>query len=254
MIILLSPAKTLDFSDGISAIRTSVPFFMKEAAQLVSMLKQKSPAELMKLMDISPSLAQLNAERFNQWTGNDISLMKEAVLAFRGDVYTGLNADTFSQEDQIFAQNHLRILSGLYGWLRPFDLIEPYRLEMGTTLKVGKSPDLHGFWRKKLSKQLKEDLKLQGSKLVINLASNEYFSAIDIKGIQAEIVTPVFKDLIGGQYKVVSFFAKKARGMMASYIIRNRIVSSDELIGFTDEGYHYNPEISTLLKPVFTRG
>lgn len=254
MIILLSPAKTLDFSYGNLPVLTSEPLFMKEAAQLVSILKRKSPSGLMKLMDISPSLAQLNAERFNQWTGQDISLMKASVLAFRGDVYTGLNADTFSQEDQLFAQNHLRILSGLYGWLRPFDLIEPYRLEMGTILKAGKSADLYGFWRKKLSQQLEDDLKHQSEKLVINLASNEYFSAIDSKKVQAEFVSPVFKDFSGGQYKVVSFFAKKARGMMASYIIRNKIYRPDELFGFSNDGYHFNPEMSTSANPVFTRG
>jgi len=254
MIILLSPAKTLDFSDGISAIRTSVPFFMKEAAQLVSMLKQKSPAELMKLMDISPSLAQLNADRYNKWTGEDASLMKAAVLTFRGEVYTGLNADSFTADDLEFAQNHLRILSGLYGWLRPLDNIEAYRLEMGTRLKIGKNADLYGFWRSRLTRQLMVEIIQQKTKSVVNLASNEYFSVLEGKSIKAEIVSPVFKDFSKGQYKIVSFFAKKARGLMASYIIRNKITSHEDLIGFSEDGYHYNATLSEPLKPVFTRG
>jgi uncharacterized protein len=254
MIILLSPAKTLDFSPINLPLSLSEQVFIEQARSIVSVMKRKRPEELMKLMDISTALAQLNADRYNKWTGEDASLMKAAVLAFRGEVYTGLNADSFTADDLEFAQNHLRILSGLYGWLRPLDNIEAYRLEMGTRLKVGKNADLYGFWRSRLTRQLMVEIIQQNTKSVVNLASNEYFSVLEGKSIKAEIVSPVFKDFSKGQYKIVSFFAKKARGLMASYIIRNRITSHEDLIGFSEDGYHYNATLSEPLKPVFTRG
>jgi hypothetical protein len=254
MIILLSPAKTLDFSSVTVQAALTVPVFIEQTRSIVTKMKRMHPDELMKLMDISPALAQLNADRYRKWTGQDVSLMKAAILAFKGEVYTGLKADSFDDDDFVFAQRHLRILSGLYGWLRPLDMIEAYRLEMGTRVKVGKNTDLYGFWRNKLTRQLQDEVNQQTTKLVVNLASNEYFSVLEGKSIKAEIVSPVFKDFSKGQYKIVSFFAKKARGLMASYIIRNRITSHEDLLGFSEDGYHYNPSLSEPLKPVFTRG
>lgn len=207
----------------------------------------------MSLMGISKNLAMLNADRYQQWeTEND--MVKQAVFAFKGDVYTGLNAETMSDIELEFAQRHLRILSGLYGWLRPLDLIQAHRLEMGTKLAVGKHENLYDYWQKKVVAQLLSELKHLQSNLIINLASNEYFDLIGhgLSGIQ--YVSPAFKEYKNGEYKMISFFAKKARGLMASFIIRNKIDQPEDLIAFDLEGYHFNASLSTPSKPVFTRG
>ena len=253
MIILLSPSKTLDFQKLSNSSYHIEPVFKKESQAIIKVLQKKSPDSLMSMMGISRNLAMLNVGRYNQWETENASV-KEAVFAFKGDVYTGLDAETMSETDLEFAQRHLRILSGLYGWLRPLDLIQAHRLEMGTKLPVGKHENLYAFWQKKVTAQLLTELKHLNSDLIINLASNEYFHVIGNKLPDIQFVSPVFKEYKNGEYKIVSFFAKKARGLMASFIIRNQIEQPEDLIAFDLEGYHFNAGISTHENPVFTRG
>ena len=206
-------------------------------------------------MSISDDLAQLNSERYANWEGKKelSSTSKQALFAFTGDVYQGLDAKTLSKSSVEYAQDHLVILSGLYGALKPLDLIEPYRLEMGTKLKVGRPNNLYEFWGSQPTELINLQLKNQHEKSIINLASNEYFKVIDLKKLDGELISPVFKDAKNGNYKIISFFAKKARGLMSRYIIENKIAHADELQGFDLEGYRYNSEMSTAEKPVFTR-
>jgi cytoplasmic iron level regulating protein YaaA (DUF328/UPF0246 family) len=255
MLIIISPSKTLDFKKPITVTSYTQPEFIKEASVLIKPLRKLRVDQLMDLMSISPKLAQLNQERFYLWRPEftpDISL--QALYAFRGDVYLGLDADTLLPTDIETAQKQLRILSGLYGILKPVDLIRPYRLEMGTSLKVGKSRNLYEFWKKKISTKIREDLDKSGSNLLINLASVEYFKVIDTKKLKAEIVTPEFREAKDGTYKMVSFFAKKARGMMTRFIIQNGIDSEEQLQAFDSDGYCYNGRLSEKGRPVFTRG
>lgn len=254
MLIVISPAKTLDFENARVVNQQSKPDYTKQAKQLVGILKKQSPDELMKLMSISDKLAALNHLRFKQWlpepTGENA---KQALCAFKGEVYTGLNVSDWEEKNFSFAQNHLRILSGLYGVLRPLDLISPYRLEMGTKLENSKGKNLYDFWGDTINKNIQQQLKAQGDNVLINLASNEYFKAIKAKNLDAEIITPVFKDFKNGQYKVLSFFAKKARGLMSRYIIQNEISNPEEIKYFTEEGYFYNDKLSKGNEWVFTR-
>lgn len=221
MLIVISPAKTLDFETApITKVHTQ-PEFLKESRQLVKQLKQMTPAEVSSLMKISDKLGVLNFLRYNEWkTPFTLDNSKQALLAFKGDVYTGIDAETFSGQDLKFAQKHLRILSGLYGVLRPLDLMQAYRLEMGAKFENRNGKDLYEFWDTKLTDQINRDLKASNSKYLINLASNEYFKALQVKDINAEIIVPVFKDYKNGKYKTISFFAKKARGLMSAYIIK----------------------------------
>jgi uncharacterized protein len=253
MIILLSPSKTLDFQKLSNSSYHSEPVFKKESQTIIKVLQKKSPESFMSMMGISKNLAMLNVGRYKQWETENASV-KEAVFAFKGDVYTGLDAETMSETDLEFAQRHLRILSGLYGWLRPFDQIQAHRLEMGTKLAVGKHENLYSFWQKKVTAQLLTELNQLNSDLIINLASNEYFHVIGNKLPGIQLVSPVFKEYKNGEYKIVSFFAKKARGLMASFIIRNQIKQPEDLIAFDLEGYHFNAGLSTPESPVFTRG
>jgi cytoplasmic iron level regulating protein YaaA (DUF328/UPF0246 family) len=205
------------------------------------------------LMSISPKLGELNANRFQTWQlpftpGN----AKQALLAFKGDVYTGLDADTFSESDFAFSQKHLRILSGLYGVLKPLDLIQPYRLEMGTKLGNARGPNLYHFWDNKLTESLDKELESDDN-VLINLASNEYFKSVKVKSLKARMITPVFKDMKNGQYKMISFYAKKARGLMSAYIIKNKLEEVESLKGFDSEGYCFNPDMSKGDEWVFTR-
>ncbi len=206
-------------------------------------------------MGISASLGNLNYERFQTWhlpfTPENA---KQAVLAFNGDVYVGLNAPSLSEEKLQLSQQKLRILSGLYGVLKPLDLIQPYRLEMGTKFGAGKAKDLYSFWSKKITPKVQEAINESGSKILVNLASNEYYKSIDPKKLEAEIVTPAFKDMKNGEYKMISFFAKKARGLMSRFILENNIDNPDDLQAFDYEGYHFNPRLSRPGQPVFTRG
>lgn len=254
MLIVISPAKTLDFENARVVNEQSEPDYIKQAKQLVNILKKQSLEELMKLMSISDKLAALNHLRFKQWLPEPtVENAKQALCAFKGEVYTGLNVDDWEEKNFSFAQNHLRILSGLYGVLRPLDLISPYRLEMGTKLENSKGKNLYDFWGDTINKNIQQQLKAQGDNVLINLASNEYFKAVKAKNLNAEIITPVFKDFKNGQYKVLSFFAKKARGLMSRYIIQNEISKPEDLKHFSEEGYFYNDKLSKENEWVFTR-
>jgi len=255
MLIVISPSKTLDFEKPITNQSYTQPEFVKEASVLIKPLRKLSVDQLIKLMGISPKLAQLNQERFYLWRPEFTpGTSRQALFAFRGDVYTGLDADTLLVSDIDTAQKCLRILSGLYGLLRPLDLIRPYRLEMGIALSVGKNRNLYEFWQKKITTKIREDLDKSGSNLLINLASVEYFKAIDPKKLKAEIVTPEFREAKEGTYKMVSFFAKKARGMMTRFILQNGINSEEQLQAFGSDGYCFNNRLSEKRRPVFTRG
>lgn len=254
MLTLLSPAKTLDFDTPPITEKATQPEFLEKSADLVDVLKQYSPDELGKLMKLSPKLAELNTDRFQQWTlpfTKDNA--KAAVLAFKGDVYTGLDAESLTQEDLEFAQQHVRILSGLYGVLKPLDLIQAYRLEMGTRLENPKGKNLYEYWGDTLTQALNQEVQESGSNTIVNLASNEYFSAVNTKLLNAELIAPVFKDEKNGQYKIISFYAKKARGLMTRWILENKLNSAETLIDFNVAGYRFNEEESTKNNPVFKR-
>lgn len=254
MKIVISPAKTLDFERAVPVQEATVPVFLREAKQIRKELKELSPAELMKLMDISEKLAELNWQR-NQSKGFGAKELKsdarQAVFAFNGDVYVGLDAYSLDPEKISVLQGTLRILSGLYGLLKPLDVIQPYRLEMGTNLSVGESKNLYEFWKPRIAKALNKELK-KGDVLV-NLASQEYFSAVDEKALKATVITPEFKDYRNGKLSMISFFAKKARGMMVRYIIETGAETVDDLKGFNYEGYSFDANLSEERKLVFTR-
>ncbi|MGK7391380.1 MAG: peroxide stress protein YaaA [Candidatus Cyclobacteriaceae bacterium M2_1C_046] len=254
MIAIVSPAKTLDFETETS-YQHSLPRFQSEALQLINVLKEKSEGDIKKLMSISDKLATLNVERYHSFTKKkDPAQSKQAIFAFQGDVYQGLKADTFNEKDLEFAQEHFRILSGLYGLLRPLDLIQPYRLEMGTKLEVNDSSNLYKFWEDKIVNQLNKDLKAQGDKYLINLASNEYFKAVDKKKLKAKVIDIDFLDFSSGKYKVIAFYAKKARGMMSHFILKNKIEDPEHLKAFDYDGYLYDDNASNENKLVFKRG
>lgn len=254
MLIVVSPAKSLDFESKARTKRFTEPQYLEESTQLVGQLQKLSPEDFSELMHISSDLGELNHMRYANWhTPFDLGNAKQAIFAFKGDVYIGLEAEKFSTRDLNFAQNHLRILSGLYGLLRPLDLMQPYRLEMGSKFKNKKGKNLYDFWNGKLTENLNELLEKDKKPVLINLASKEYFSAIKPKALNAEIISPVFKDFSNDKYKIVSFFAKKARGYMAAYIIQNRIKNPEKLKEFDVEGYRYSAEDSTPSQPVFLR-
>jgi len=254
MIILLSPAKTLD-AETPSRVKTPTqPEFLKSSKDLVDTLKGYNKKKLGKLMSISDTLAETNVDRFDQWkTPFTVKNARPAVQMFRGDVYIGLDADTLSRADLTYAQKHLRILSGLYGILKPLDLIQPYRLEMGTGLKTPKGKNLYEFWGSELTDSLNDELNSKRQSFVVNLASVEYFSAIKDEALDAPIVSPVFLDEKNGDYKIISFFAKKARGAMARYLVQNRCKRINELDGFDLDGYRWSKKDSSEGRPVFRR-
>ena len=255
MVVVISPSKTLDFDRPLTNQSFTQPQFIKEASVLIKPLRKLSVGQLIELMDISPKLAQLNQERFYKWRPEfTLETARQALFAFRGDVYTGLDADTLQSSEITLAQIELRILSGLYGVIRPLDLIRPYRLEMGTALEVGKYHNLYEFWQKKVTAKIREDLDKSESNLLINLASVEYFKVIDTTKLKAKIVTPEFREGKDGTYKMVSFFAKKARGMMTRFILQNVIQEEEQLRAFDSDGYSYNNQLSQKGRPVFTRG
>lgn len=254
MLTLISPAKTLDFETPPVVATHTEPRFLPQSRELIEVLRDKSPADIARLMKISSKLADLNYERFGAFSEPFTPAnAKQAVLAFRGDVYSGLDADGFGRADFTFAQKHLRILSGLYGLLRPLDLIQPYRLEMGTRLATDRGRDLYAFWGDRLTNSLASELAGARQPLLINLASNEYWRAIDPEALGARVVTPAFKDWSKGSYRFISFHAKKARGMMASWIVRNRVDKGDDLLDFDVAGYRYHAEESQPDAPVFVR-
>jgi len=252
MLTVISPAKTLDFDTPSATKKQSTPTFTAETDALVRLMQKKSPRELKKLMSISDNLAELNADRYASF-GSDSENLKQAILAFKGDVYIGLDVESYNERDFTFAQKSLRILSGLYGVLRPLDLIHPYRLEMGTKLKNQKGKNLYEFWDSAIGEALAEELSGHRNKTLINLTSNEYFNAVDKSRLPGDIITPVFKDYSNGTYRVLSFFAKKARGAMATYIVQNRINKPAELKDFNVDGYQYNDSFSSDDRWVFTR-
>jgi cytoplasmic iron level regulating protein YaaA (DUF328/UPF0246 family) len=254
MLILISPAKTLDF-DTPPATRTATqPAFLEQSAQLIDELQQLTPGGISSLMKISSKLGELNHERFMDWQVPFTKRnAKQAALAFKGDVYTGLAAESFSATEFKFAQQHLRILSGLYGVLRPLDLIQPYRLEMGTKFANQRGKDLYQFWGDSPTEALNKQLKRLKTDVVVNLASNEYFRAVNKKRLNAEIVAPAFKDLSNGNYKIISFYAKKARGLMAAWIVQNAITDVKQLKKFKVAGYRYAADMSTPEAPTFIR-
>ena len=253
MKILISPAKSLDFETNVETSFSSKPIFADQAHQINDVIKNVSVPDLSSLMSISPKLSELNWSR-NQDFKNNTSKEKEAVFAFNGDVYDGIDAKSLSSDNVNNLQNQLRILSGLYGILKPLDIIEPYRLEMGTKMKTNQGKNLYEFWGTKISKQLNEDLSNHQSKHIINCASDEYFKVIDLQTLNAPVVKPIFKDVKNGVPKVISFFAKRARGMMSKYIIKNRVQSIEDLHSFNDNGYEFQPDQSDNHELVYIRG
>ncbi|MGD9659874.1 MAG: peroxide stress protein YaaA [Porticoccaceae bacterium] len=254
MIVVISPAKTLDYEKTPTTATFSMPDFLDEAETLIDELRELTPPQVSELMGISAKLGDLNFGRYLEWSRPfSPSNAKQALLAFKGDVYTGLEAETLSQQQLEWAQDHLRILSGLYGLLRPLDLMQPYRLEMGTKFANSKGSNLYEFWGEQLTHALNRQLAKDKKATLINLASNEYFKAVQVRKLRAEVITPVFKDWKGGKYKIISFYAKKARGMMAGYIIRHRLENPEDIKQFDHGGYRYNPAMSTHNEWVFTR-
>lgn len=254
MLILLSPAKKLKFDNQLKGIDFSEPLFISEAEKLMTKLKKIKAAELKKLMKVSDAIADLNINRYAKWNvSHQLGACKQAAFAFNGEVYAGLNITGFSSEELSVAQNEIRILSGLYGVLKPLDLIYPYRLEMGTQLKINKYKNLYEFWGDKIVKEINKGLEDSETNLLVNLASNEYFKAINQKQLEANVVTPSFKDFKNGAYKTIMVYAKKARGEMAAYIVKNNIKSIEELKMYNVNGYMYNDRLSKNKQLVFTR-
>ncbi|MET0612890.1 peroxide stress protein YaaA [Pseudomonas caspiana] len=254
MLMVISPAKTLDFETPPTTERFTQPQYLDHSQELIEILRELTPAQIGELMHLSDKLSGLNAARFGSWTpAFTPENAKQALLAFKGDVYTGLQAETFSDAELSYAQDHLRMLSGLYGLLRPLDLMQPYRLEMGTRLANGRGKDLYAFWGTRISEWLNEALAEQGDDLLLNLASTEYFSAVKRSALNAQIIDTEFKDLKNGQYKIISFYAKKARGMMSRFVITEKINTPDALKQFDVAGYRYSNEQSTATKLVFLR-
>ena len=253
MKILISPAKSLDFDSNIDSLKCTQPVFLNKTSQINSVLKEKSPKDLMQLQGISQKLSDLNWKRNNDYVDNHNNKnSRPAVYAFNGDVYNGIDVKTLSEDKVYDLQKSLRILSGYYGVLKPLDLIQPYRLEMGTKLAVNGSENLYKFWSENITNSILDEMSSED--LLINLASNEYFEAFDKKKFDGRIISPVFKDFKNGKLKIISFYAKKARGMMVRYIVDNSVSSYSELLGFNLGNYSYNEtETSDENFPVFTR-
>ena len=250
MLIVISPAKKLDYASSVNAPLTTQPELLDHAQELLYGLKALAPQDVSSLMSLSDKLGALNFERFQEWqTPFTDDNARPAVLAFKGDVYQGLDAESMSDDDLRWAQDHLRILSGLYGLLRPLDLMQAYRLEMGTKFANPRGTDLYQFWGDIITNELN---KVESS-VMVNLASNEYFKSVRKKDISARIITPVFMDKKNDKYKIISFYAKKARGLMSSYIIRNRITEVEQIKDFDTDGYSYNAALSEADQWVFVR-
>ncbi|WP_029684572.1 peroxide stress protein YaaA [Tatumella saanichensis] len=254
MLLVISPAKTLDYESPLATDKYTQPQLLEASQQLIDIARQLSPAQIASLMSISDKLAHLNAERFNDWQPPfSPDNARQAILAFKGDVYTGLDAASLNDEDFTFAQQHLRMLSGLYGILRPLDLMQPYRLEMGIKLANPQGKDLYSFWGDRLTERLNDALKAQGDDILVNLASDEYFKAVKPKQLQGRIIKPVFLDEKNGKFKVISFYAKKARGLMSRYIIQHRLTDAEQLKAFDVDGYFFDEAASQGDELVFKR-
>ena len=255
MLFLLSPAKSLDYDTPLPAgLPHTLPAFVAQAEQLIAVLRDKSPQEIASLMSISDPLAALNVARYAAWRPRfTADNARQAVMAFNGDVYEGLQAPTLSPDELNWAQQHLAILSGLYGVLRPLDWMQPYRLEMGTRLATSAGTNLYQFWGRRIAEHLNQRLAQDITPVVVNLASQEYFKSVDLKTLKARVIECVFEDYKNGQYKIISFYAKRARGLMARYAIQQRVTTPHQLEGFDLEGYAWAPGASTPERLVFRR-
>lgn len=254
MLLVVSPAKKLDFDTPTATSEYSQPTLLEHSQALIDDCVKLTPDQIASLMKLSDKLAGLNAARFGEWSlPFTPENARQAILAFNGDVYTGLDANSFSDDDFAFAQKHFRILSGLYGLLKPLDLIQAYRLEMGTKLENSRGSNLYHFWGDIITDEVNKALAEQGDEVLINLASTEYFKSVKKKGLNAEIITPQFKDWKNGQYKMISFFAKKARGLMARYIIQNQITDVEQIKNFDLAGYQFSADLTQGNDWVFTR-
>ncbi len=256
MIIVLSPAKSLDYETPPHIDRHTLPDFIDDAAELIGRLRSLAPHEIASLMTISDALARLNFDRYAQWSREfGPHNAKQAVLAFNGDVYEGFDAKTLSAADLDYAQQHVRVLSGLYGLLRPLDLLQPYRLEMGTRLQNARGKDLYAFWGERITSALNAQLaaKKRGARVLVNCASEEYFKSVKPKLLDASVVTPVFEDWKGGRYKIISFHAKRARGLMARFAVTRRLEAPEQLKSFDLEGYAFDAAASNDATYVFRR-
>lgn len=254
MLIIISPAKTQDFARQRLTAKYSEPELLHESEKLIRELKKKSEKKVADLMNISEKLAALNVERYHNFTTPFTrENSKQAMLAFKGDVYTDIAVEDYSPEEFDYAQQHVRILSGLYGLLKPLDLIQPYRLEMKTKLKNPRGRDLYRFWGDRITRLLNKALEEQENPVLVNLASREYFKAVNSKKLKADIITPVFKDYQNGTYRIIAFYAKKARGMMTNFAVKNRVEDVQELKAFGEAGYAYDESRSTDKEWVFIR-
>lgn len=254
MFALISPAKTLDYESTLPTDEHTLPRLLDHSQQLIDVSRKLSASEIAKLMSVSEKIANLNVERFRDWQSDfDLSNSRQAIFAFKGDVYTGLDAYSLTQADLEYAQCHLRMLSGLYGLLRPLDLMMPYRLEMGTKLANPRGHNLYEFWGDEITQLINQDLSEAKSDLLVNIASDEYYKSVKESKIEAEIIKPVFLDQKNGKYKVISFYAKKARGLMARYIIENKPNTVDDLKSFNTDGYYFDAESSLKGELIFKR-
>jgi uncharacterized protein len=254
MLFLLSPAKSLDYDTPLNGQPHTAPLFVKQSKELIDLLRDYSPPQIAELMDLSDKLSSLNVARYAAWSSRATQKnARQAVLAFNGDVYDGLDAKTLRADDLAWAQDHVCILSGLYGVLRPLDLMQPYRLEMGTALKGPHGGNLYRFWGSQIADYLNTRLRKDASPVVINLASNEYFKSVDTKVLKGRVVECVFQEYKDGQYKVISFFAKKARGLMARYAIEHKLMTPEQLRHFDVDGYAYTAAESTPDRLIFRR-
>ncbi|MEJ2141850.1 MAG: peroxide stress protein YaaA [Gammaproteobacteria bacterium] len=254
MLIVVSPAKTLDYETPPKTKINTMPDYLEDSQQLINRLRRLSSLDIAELMKVSKKIADLNFDRYEAWNKKFTEKnAKQAALAFKGDVYSGLDAESFSARDFKFAQKHFRILSGLYGLLRPLDLMQPYRLEMGTRLETDRGKNLYEFWGSTITEGLNKQLKKTKSKYLINLASNEYFKSVRPKELDAEIITPEFREYKNGEYKMIGIYAKKARGLLSRYIIQNQLTDPEDIKSFSEEGYKYNKKLSKGNTWVFTR-
>ena len=254
MLIVISPAKTLDYDTPLKTRTFTQPDYLDRSQQLITRMREFSSRDISELMNVSTKIADLNFDRYKSWRKKFTQEnARQAILAFKGDVYTGLDAESFSARDFKFAQAHLRVLSGLYGLLRPLDLMQPYRLEMGTKLSTKQGKNLYEFWDTQITDGLNQQLKKIKSEYLINLASNEYFKSVKPKHLNAEIIVPEFKDYKNGQYKMLGVYAKKARGTMSRFIIQNQLSDPEAIKDFNEDGYSFNKKLSKNNHWVFTR-
>ncbi|WP_353143230.1 peroxide stress protein YaaA [Acinetobacter pragensis] len=254
MLALISPAKTLDYETALPTDQKTLPRLLDHSQALIDVSRKLSASDIASLMSVSEKIANLNAERFRDWQSDlNFSNARQALFAFKGDVYTGLDAYSLNDHQIAYAQKHLRMLSGLYGLLRPLDLMMPYRLEMGTKLPNPRGHNLYDFWGDDITKMINADLAQAGSELLVNIASDEYYKSVKQNKIQAEIIKPVFLDQKNGKYKVISFYAKKARGLMARYIIEHKVDRAEDLKSFNTDGYYFDADSSLKGELVFKR-